>query len=1074
MALLSPGVEITVTNESSYTPGAPGTVAAIVVATAQNKISGSGAGIAAGTLSENAGQTYLIGSQRELTATFGNPLFYTTAAGTPLNGYELNEYGLMAGYSLLGVTNRLYVIRANIDLNELTASTGRPSGTPANGTVWWDVSNNSRWGLFEWNRSLGTFTNRVPLVITSTDDLSMGVPKTAIGAIGQYAVVTTNSNNPVYFKNRENDWVLVGSEDWQNSWPVLQGSIANPTLTTGQSIIINDTTVTLSGTTVENLASAINSANIDGVSADVVNGRLELYATSDSASDGDNADGLLELSNDSGTLLTDTGLTAGLVASPALQMSQHFSVPQWKITDTTPRPTGSVWAKTTSSNLGFFPTVNVYNAAQGVFDSSSVAVYANDETALRFMDTSGGMSIPSNSFYIQNDVNGNSTATFKLFRRHAPGLLSVTGTVTAATPITASDEFSIQASFPGSTNLTSAAAVVTSGTSLESLASDINSANVANVSARVNNSGALVIEHAAGGVIYLEELTGTPLQDAGITTSIASGQVRDGPDGNIILSNWVVATYSAATSVPNANPENNRLWYHSGFVADIMINDGTEWKGYHNVTSDARGYDLSATNETGVLFSSAPPVEQVDGSPLEMGDIWIDTGDLENYPVIYRYQVENSENRWVLIDTSDQTTENGIIFEDARFMGDGTTDVVTGTTTTTTELLTSDYLDLDAPDATIYPRGMLLFNTRRSSGNVKRFQENYFSRANFPDVSEYPVLPTEKDAWVTASGNKSDGTPYMGRKAQRSMIVNAMKSAIDSSVELREDARNFNLIAAPGYPELISNMVQLNNDRRMTGFVIGEAPMRLSANTTEVANWASNATGVNDNGEDGLVTNDEYLGVFYGTGRTNDLSGNQIVVPPSHAILRMITRSDSQSYPWLAPAGVRRGLIDNINSLGYIEANTGRFIPNNVRESLRDTLYMHRVNPIAFFEGAGFLNYGNKTRASTPSSMDRINASRCVAYLRRQIQVIGLSFVHEPNDKITRDEFKLRVEKELNDVTAKRGLYDYLVVCDKTNNTNDRIDRNELHLDAAVEITKSSEFIFVPIRLENTGALSGN
>ena len=134
---------------------------------------------------------------------------------------------------------------------------------------------------------------------------------------------------------------------------------------------------------------------------------------------------------------------------------------------------------------------------------------------------------------------------------------------------------------------------------------------------------------------------------------------------------------------------------------------------------------------------------------------------MENYPKLYRYQVVSSENKWVLIDNTDQTTENGILFADARYMGDTTTDVVTGTVATTKSLLQSNTVDIDKPDPTLYPRGMLLFNTRRSSYNVKKFRSNYFSRTNFADTTLYPTLPTEKDAWVSASGNKNDGSPYI-------------------------------------------------------------------------------------------------------------------------------------------------------------------------------------------------------------------------------------------------------------------------------------------------------------------------
>ena len=118
MALISPGVEVTVVDESFYVPGIPGAVPLVVVATEQDKTSGTGTGTASGTLSTNSNSIFLISSQRELTQTFGNPSFVTDASGTPIQGSELNEYGLQAAYSFLGIANRAFVIRANVDTAE--------------------------------------------------------------------------------------------------------------------------------------------------------------------------------------------------------------------------------------------------------------------------------------------------------------------------------------------------------------------------------------------------------------------------------------------------------------------------------------------------------------------------------------------------------------------------------------------------------------------------------------------------------------------------------------------------------------------------------------------------------------------------------------------------------------------------------------------------------------------------------------------------------------------------------------------------------------------------------------------
>ena len=110
-----------------------------------------------------------------------------------------------------------------------------------------------------------------------------------------------------------------------------------------------------------------------------------------------------------------------------------------------------------------------------------------------------------------------------------------------------------------------------------------------------------------------------------------------------------------------------------------------------------------------------------------------------------------------------------------------------------------------------------------------------------------------------------------------------------------------------------------------------------------------------------------------------------------------------------------------------------------------------------------------------PSSLDRVNVARLIAYLREKLEEIGKGFLFEPNDEITRNEIKNSVEGLLNDVTTKRGIFDYLVVCDESNNTPSRIDNNELYVDIAIEPVKSVEFIFIPLRIKNTGDIeAGN
>ena len=1087
MALTSPGVEVTIIDESNYLPAATNSVPFILLATAQNKVSGAGVGVAAGTTAANANKPYLITSQRDLAATFGTPFFYSTAAGTSINGYELNEYGLLAAYSTLGVSNRAYVQRADIDLSALTATLVRPTGDPANGVYWFDTGV-STFGAFEWSATTETFTAKTATVITSVSDLvggvSSGVPLDSIGSIGDYAVNVTNTNNPVYYKTpgntaaglTANTWVLIGSDEWKNSWPTIIGTATNPTLTVGHSMILNDVTVAMTGTTVTTAASDINTAAIAGILATVANGKLQIFVDSAGSNDGstDDGNGIMMVEAGTGTLLTDLGITASgdnPYYAPGLSQGYNYNNPPWGATNSEPHPSGSVWFKLNNVNSGANLVVKQYDVATDTFTTLSTPVYANDQSALKALDPAGGgISIPAGSLYIQNNVQENNTYTFKIFDRYTTGATLVTGTDTA--PVFVSSEtFTIQASAKNSNVLTTAVTAQLAGTTAADFVAAFTAADVANTTARVLSTGAVQIEHTQGGTLVLKDTSGTPLTDAGITTAITTGQVRAGNNSDIIASNWIplgfgtTPVYTASSTAPSIDPADGTSWYYSATnECDIMIQSGGTWKGYQNVTTDQRGFPLSTTSPDGPIVSASAPTKQSDDSALVYGDLWVSTADLDNYPQIYRWESVSSVDQWVLLDNSDQTTQNGILFADMRWAANGTTDPITGDIPTIKSLLVSNYVDLDKPDPTLYPEGMLVWNMRRSGFNVKSFQVDYFNSTDFP-FATFGALPTVTDAWVTASGLQADGSMFAGRKAVRNMVVSALKASVDGTQELREEQKIYNLLCCPNYEELASNLVALNNERNNTGFILSDMPMRTPDTGTDITNWATNANG------DGLTTADPYFGVFYPSCQTTDLSGTTVVAPSTHMMLRTVVRSDDVAFPWLAPAGTRRGTVDNASQLGYVDATTGEFTQTAIRQGLRDTLYENSINPITFIPGSGILNYGNKT-TFTGSSLDRINVARLVAFIRGRLETIGKNFVFEPNDQTTRDEIKNSVESLMIDLVAKRGIFDYLVVCDTSNNTPTRIDANELYVDVAIEPVKAVEFIYIPVRIKNTGEIS--
>ena len=1075
-SLISPGVSVSIIDESQYTPTNAGSVPYLLIATAENKHTPSGT-LATYTTAANAEKVFPITSQRDLVNYYGNIEFRTDVSGNPLNGDERNEYGLLAAYSALGVSNQIWVQRADVDLDQLTGTSIRPTGDASDGTYWLDISTSgTNWGVYEYYDN--AFELQTPTVITDLTLLSSSVPLASVGTIGDYAVVATSSSNPLYYKGYQNAWTLVGSDSWADVVPIIVGSIANPSnLAIGQKMVLNGVNVTLTGTTVTSTASDINSAGITGVSARAnSSGQIEIFTNSLASSTGNvlAVDGKLRITLGTTIGATDSSLRLGLwtnddsgnvktLFGPTVQFSDYRNVPAWRVTDASPRPVGSIWLKTSGTGNGANWGIKEYDANLDSWTLQAAPLYSSDNAAIYGLSpVAGGGDLAVGTLYVQYDTVGTATVTGKLYRKAVIGATTVTGTTAGGSAVySAGNSFTMQVTVPG-TSATQSATITIPGSgnaiTATTLISTILAAGLPNIAAGFTSAGAIYISHLAGGTIRFTYVSGTPLTTTGLITdnnmqAISAGSVY-------LASPFKALTYTYSTTAPFSNPDDDTLWYYNNALeVDIMISDGAGWKGYQNVVNDARGYDLSNTDPDGPILSASQPIQQADGGQLASGDIWIDTSDLENYPKIYRY--DSPTQIWTLIDNADNVSVDGILFADARWSSTGNVDVITGSLPTVASLLTSDYLDSDAPDYQLHPRGMLLFNTRRSGYNVKQFQSTQFA----DDTNPPAVLST----WITYSGLDQLGVPFFGHKAQRSVVVRALTAAVESSTALREEQTQFNLIACPGYPELLDNLVTLNNDRLQTSFIIGDAPLDLTP--SQVQPWITNQNLATDNGALGLVTRSEYLGVYYPAGLGTDLAGNSVVVPASHMMLRTFIRSDQQSYPWFAPAGVRRGLIDNASSIGYIDtADSNLFRSIGVTPGLRDLLYASNVNPLTVLPGVGLVAYGQKTRASMTSAMDRVNVARLVCYLRLVLPKVASPFLFEPNDNITRTQVKSAFESVLNDLVAKRGLYDYLVVCDTTNNTPDRIDRNELWIDIAIQPVKAIEFIYIPVRLQNTGA----
>ena len=202
--LVSPGVSVSVIDESMYAPAGQGTVPLILISTAQDKTDPSTGNTAIGTTSANAGKPFLITSQRELITTFGEPSF-KSLQGTQIHADERNEYGLLSAYSYLGIANRAYVVRSNVDLDQLEAQSTVPQLNPANGTYWLDLANTD-WGLFTANTTSGAWDKLTPTVLTDKPGASggnvaaNGDPVTTYGKDLDYVLVASTTPAKLYQK----------------------------------------------------------------------------------------------------------------------------------------------------------------------------------------------------------------------------------------------------------------------------------------------------------------------------------------------------------------------------------------------------------------------------------------------------------------------------------------------------------------------------------------------------------------------------------------------------------------------------------------------------------------------------------------------------------------------------------------------------------------------------------------------------------------------------------------------------------------------------------------------------------
>jgi phage tail sheath protein FI len=183
-----------------------------------------------------------------------------------------------------------------------------------------------------------------------------------------------------------------------------------------------------------------------------------------------------------------------------------------------------------------------------------------------------------------------------------------------------------------------------------------------------------------------------------------------------------------------------------------------------------------------------------------------------------------------------------------------------------------------------------------------------------------------------------------------------------------------------------------------------------------------------------------------------------VYIPCSGDVAGLCVRTDIEQFPWYSPAGSSRGTIKYAIKLAF-----------NPDQNARDQLYSQRINPVISSPGSGIILFGDKTALSYQSAFDRINVRRLFITLEQAIKGAANAQLFEFNDATTRANFINIVEPYLRDVQIKRGITDFLLVCDETNNTPDVIDRNEFIADIYVKPARSINFIGLTFVATRTG-----
>lgn len=254
-------------------------------------------------------------------------------------------------------------------------------------------------------------------------------------------------------------------------------------------------------------------------------------------------------------------------------------------------------------------------------------------------------------------------------------------------------------------------------------------------------------------------------------------------------------------------------------------------------------------------------------------------------------------------------------------------------------------------------------------------------------------------------------------------------------------------------------------ESRKDAVVVADVPKSLVVNNrgneaTELRDWRLGTLGGTSEGYDDFNVNSSYIALYGNWLNVFDKWNNvHRWIPAAGHVAGIYANTDDVTEAWFAPAGLNRAILNNVRKLAW-----------NPVIGERDILYKNGVNPIVSFPGQGKVVWGQKNMLDKNSTFNRVNVRRLFIILAKAISTALKFFLFEPNDTFTRLQIINLIDPFLRDVVARRGIFDYLIVCDERNNTPERIDRNELWCDIYIKPTRAAEFIVLNLIATKTGA----